>query len=271
MSQRKGRIAAVVTIAAVGVLATGSQAVGVNQPEAPLATNVARDSITSYHIGSYGISQQNDLSVPLQNLLRTPKANSVSSWNLTDNGVAEQDLTAAVRTKLNKAGQQGPKGDKGDTGEKGEAASDVLGGGAVKKEVGPTAIVNIGGSFAARKTELGTFTLPKGTWLINAAVVFDRLNVGDGDYQTPTTDTYPQFAIRYGESPGNFGTDAGTVMGTAISRAGRVELTGSGVKVVTVTDDTTVSLYGFGYNEDQSGFGGGQIKVAAQVSATKIG
>ena len=102
MSQRKGRIAAVITIAAVGVLATGSQAVGVDQPQAPLATNIARDSITSYHIGTSGISQQNDLSAPLQNLLRTPKANSVSSWNLVDSGVAEQDLTAAVRTKLNK-------------------------------------------------------------------------------------------------------------------------------------------------------------------------
>ena len=103
---------------------------------------------------------------------------------------------------------------------------------------------------------------------------FDRKDAGSAGYEAPTTDTYPQFAIRYGDSytgTPNWGVDAGTVMGTAISPAGRVELTGSSVKVVTVTAPTTVNLYGFGYNEDQSGFGGGQIDVSAQVSATKIG
>jgi hypothetical protein len=38
-----------------------------------------------------------------------------------------------------------------------------------------------------------------------------------------------------------------------------------------LTAETTVNLYGFGYNEDRSSFGGGQIDVGAQVSATKIG
>lgn len=60
-------------------------------------------------------------------------------------------------------------------------------------------------------------------------------------------------------------------MGTAISRAGFTELTGSSVATVTVDAATEITVRGFGYNEDRSSFGGGQISASGQVTAVKIG
>jgi hypothetical protein len=56
-----------------------------------------------------------------------------------------------------------------------------------------------------------------------------------------------------------------------ISRAGYTELTGSSTKTIILDKTTTITAYGFGYNEDRSGFGGGQITAGGQVTAVKIG
>lgn len=127
-----------------------------------------------------------------------------------------------------------------------------------------TKIAKIGGPFATNATKLAEFTVPAGTWDIDAAVKFDRVDASAATYETPTTDTMPSFVLRF---PG----DAGTVMGAAISRAGYVELTGASHKRVKFTEPTKVIAYGFGYNEDRSGFGADQISVSAEVTTTRVG
>ncbi|MBB5833999.1 hypothetical protein [Kribbella italica] len=132
----------------------------------------------------------------------------------------------------------------------------------------PKAIEKIGGPFAANKTTVGELKLPAaGTYLVNTQAKFDRKDAGSEGYVTPTTDTYPSLVVRYdGDSK-----DAGTIMGSPVSKAGFVELTGSSTATVTVTGPTTLKVYGFGYNEDRSAFGAGQITVSGQATAVKIG
>lgn len=182
-------------------------------------------------------------------------ARSVAATQVVDNSLGENEFTPAVRAKLNKP-----------------VPVEVFGkqGGTLK--IDETAIDLIGGPFATNATKVGEFTLGKGTWLVNASVVFDRTDANDPDYQTPTTDTMPSFVLRF---PG----DAGTIMGNAISRAGYTELTGSSVQTITLTADTKITAYGFGYNEDRSGFGStgnpagakSQFAVAGSVSAVLVG
>ncbi|WP_432949003.1 hypothetical protein ACQPXM_15270 [Kribbella sp. CA-253562] len=132
----------------------------------------------------------------------------------------------------------------------------------------PKEIAKIGGPFATNRTVIGEVKLPgAGTYLVNTSAMFDRKNAGTEGYETPTTETYPSLVLRYGTDE----KDAGTIMGSPVSKAGFVELTGSSTKTVTVDGPTTINVYGFGYNEDRSAFGAGQITVSAQVSAVKIG
>ncbi|GAB2582357.1 hypothetical protein [Kribbella endophytica] len=129
------------------------------------------------------------------------------------------------------------------------------------------AIEKIGGSFATNKTVVGELKLPgAGIYLVNTQAKFDRKDLGSTGYETPTTETYPSLVVRYDGDK-----DAGTIMGSPVSKAGFVELTGSSTATVTVTGPTTLNIYGFGYNEDRSAFGGGQITVAGQATAVKIG
>lgn len=138
--------------------------------------------------------------------------------------------------------------------------------------IAETAIDKIGGPFATNATKAGEFTLPAGTWLVTAAVQFDRTDANDPDYQAPTTDTMPSFVLRY---PG----DAGTIMGAAISKAGYTELNGSSAMAITLDAATKITAYAFGYNEDRSGFGStgqpagakSQFSVAGKVTAVRIG
>jgi hypothetical protein len=131
----------------------------------------------------------------------------------------------------------------------------------------PKAIEKIGGSFAANKTAVGELKLTAGgTYLINTQAKFDRKDAGSAGYETPTTETYPSLVVRYDGDK-----DAGTIMGSPVSKSGFVELTGSSTATVTVDGPTTLNLYGFGYNEDRSAFGAGQITVGGQVTAVKIG
>ncbi|GAA1511036.1 hypothetical protein [Kribbella lupini] len=132
---------------------------------------------------------------------------------------------------------------------------------------GPKAIEKIGGSFATNKTAVGELKLPgAGTYLVNTQAKFDRKDAGSTGYETPTTETYPSLVVRYDGDK-----DAGTIMGSPVSKAGFVELTGSSTATVTVTGPVTLNIYGFGYNEDRSAFGAGQISVSGQATAVKIG
>ncbi|TCC65777.1 hypothetical protein E0H73_02255 [Kribbella pittospori] len=125
-------------------------------------------------------------------------------------------------------------------------------------------IANIGGSFKTQKTKVGEITLQPGKWLLNASAFFARTEAG-------VAGTRPQLALRVGASDTAFGDDFGTILGAEISPANDRELTGSTVKVVKVAEATKVEVFGFGYNDDGSSAGGGQITVTADVVAVRVG
>ncbi|TQJ12642.1 hypothetical protein FB475_5591, partial [Kribbella jejuensis] len=49
------------------------------------------------------------------------------------------------------------------------------------------------------------------------------------------------------------------------------ELSGSTVKVVTVTKATKVEVFAFGYNDDAGSAGSGEITASASVVAVQVG
>ncbi|TWD82664.1 hypothetical protein FB561_3800 [Kribbella amoyensis] len=193
-------------------------------------------------------------------------ANSVNSSAIRDGSIGERDLYPAYRDALYKVfnqtvGMPALKPEVAGALENGQQTAST----SIKAQP----IEKIGGSWKANATKVGELELPKaGTYLINTAAVFDRKDAGSEGYVAPTTDLYPQLALRYGEENGQ---DAGTVMGTAISKAGFVELTASATKTVKVDGATTIAVYGFGYNENRSGEGAGQVTVAAEITAIKVG
>ena len=243
--------AAVLAAAGGGILVSSSADAA--QAPAPrtiaAGTPLGQGSVTGWHVKDHSLNAVDLDANTVKWFTGGPFNNSVNSNTVKDGSLGEADLNKALNDKL------------------------VLGTGGEVLTIPATPIKTIGGSWVVGKTLLKTFTLKAGTWLVNSAVVFDRVNSDKPTYLVPTTDTMPQFGLRYDitAANGNFGEDAGTVMGNPVSRAGFVELTGSSTKAVTLTKDTDITAYGFGYNEDRSGFGGDQISVSGTVSAIKIG
>jgi hypothetical protein len=134
----------------------------------------------------------------------------------------------------------------------------------VAKDFAPVVIAKIGGSFKTNKTLVGDFTLQPGTWLLNSTAFFARTTAG-------TPGTRPQLALRVGASDTAFGEDYGTILGTEISPAKDRELTGSTVKIVTVKAPTKVEVFAFGYNDDASSAGSGELTASASVVAVQVG
>lgn len=240
-----GRTVAVVAAAGFAVvgLITSSEA-AVPQPERQAA--LPENSV--YH------AQINDQVEA--DLMKTP---ALSVWTTSINkwAVTEDKLAPSVAEKLN---------------------SKVGEGWAV--EIPAKAIENIGGSFATRATVLGTFVLPaRGLFQVTTQAKFDRVDATHADYVTPTTETMPTLALRFTTDEGGVG-DAGTIMGAQISKAGFVELTGSSVASVRPgASPMTVTVYGFGYNEDRGNFGSvdatpgakAQFTAAAKILVDQIG
>jgi hypothetical protein len=143
-------------------------------------------------------------------------------------------------------------------------------------------IEHIGGSYATRATELTAFNLPAdtGTYNLEVNAVFDRLNYNEAGYLTPDTDTYPQLTVRCENEWGDAGEHAtATTMGVPISKKGKIELTSHTSGVVGVSDPDhrrVCHVRGFGYNEDESGFGGvdngatPQFKVAYDIRIYRV-
>ena len=218
----------------------------------------------------------------------TPGPNTVGSaqiinagvWggDIHDNTIPESKLGWDLRQKIAKTGaegkpgpqgEQGPKGEpgakgpQGDTGPQGPAgdpASDVFGKGIYTK-CAPVTIAKIGGSFKANKTKLCEFDLPAGTWMLTTSAFFARTTAG-------APGTRPQLALRKGATADDFGQDYGTILGAEISPSKDRELTGATVKVVA---GGTVEVFAFGYNDDGSSAGSGEITAAADIAAVRVG
>lgn len=143
--------------------------------------------------------------------------------------------------------------------------ADTRGDAQVTKTFGPTKIKYIGGRYldpARGATYVGAFTLPAGTWLVNASAKFNRTVAGDPGVR-------PQLALRVGQSPEDFGDDYGTIMGDDISKAADADLYGSSLKLVTVGVATQVNVYAFGYTDTRGIEGSNEITAAASIVAVR--
>lgn len=185
--------------------------------------------------GSLGTS---DIYGPAVDYLRQTPANSVWTSSLNNYVVSQDKLHPAVAAQL----------------KYGTVADGNI------YNTPTVTIAKIGGSFATNATKLGTFTLPAGTWNLFFKERFERITSG-------AAGTRMQLAIRESGSGEDYGTD----MGTEISPTKGRELVQSGVSIITVDGNTTLDVYGFGYNDDQSAAGSGEITGKAQVWAELVG
>lgn len=164
-------------------------------------------------------------------------------------------------------GPQGPKGDTGATGPqgpKGEAGAPGAPGAdgqdaglSVNETSGPTVVANIGGRFADRATVADTFTLPAGTHQITTDGFFTSTEATSGM-------TRLQVAVRGG------GQDLGTCFTGAASELANREATCSTTRVITVDQPTEVTVYVFGYADNQGSADGGKFSAYTATSALQV-
>lgn len=232
--------------AAVGLLFGGSAVLSASAAPAPVRPSAAAPLAAEDTVGTKAIIDgqiyQSDINDGVEAFLRSTPANSVWSTSMNNGIVSEQKLTAAVKAKL----------------ELGSLSGDPI-------AIQATPIANIGGSFLSRSTKVGEVTLQPGTWLVNTSAVFARVTAG-------AEGTRPQLALRYNKTEAQpFGEDAGTIMGAEISEAAGRELTGSSVKAMTVSVPTVIDVHAFGYNDDTSSAGSGELTAAAEITALRVG
>lgn len=142
----------------------------------------------------------------------------------------------------------------------------------------PKVIENLGGKYFGddvnsaaddRYTVIGSFSLGKGKWLVNTSVQFTRTAAG-------IAGTRPQIGLRIGQDQtlagdAKWGKSLGTVSGAEISPANGRDLFGSAVGSIDLTQPTTVTVYGFGYNDSQGTEGSGQITAQVTVNPLRVG
>lgn len=193
--------------------------------------------------------------------------NTVRSVDVKDGTIRTRDLAESVIAKFDSLDHPGVKGDtgprgeqgpKGEQGQPGDPASDVKGDGGTVFD-SSSLITNIGGAFTSRRTNFGTFTLSPGTYLLNFTGYFDRVDNAQA--------SSPQMMIALRSANGG---EMGTVLTGNFPATGDREMTGSGSTVVTITEQTPVSVYVFGYNNDGSSAGSGNYAANVQVSAVRV-
>lgn len=235
----------IATLAAVGLLFGGSALLPASAVQAPAPRSASALSDPN-SCGSPCIIDnsiyQSDINDGVEAYLRQTPANSVWTSSLNNFVVTQDKLHPAVQAKLNWGSlADGPQ------------------------DIPETAIAKIGGPFLDNATLLGSVDLPAGDWLVNTSAVFTRTTSG-------ATGTRPQMALRYNATQANpFGESAGTLMGVEISPTANRELTESASEYVHITEPTQMSIYGFGYNDDQSAAGSGQITAKARITLLRVG
>lgn len=262
-------VAVVATVLAVGISPTAASAKDVDTARAaavvqPSANTVGTTQICDRCIGSgdYGLK-------------------SIYGSALRDNTVPWLALGSQLRAEI-RAAQQKADAAKTQATNADNKAQDAL----ERPDYGtltePTAldskvIENLGGKYFGdttatgddRYTVLGTFSLTKGKWLVNTAVQFHRNAAG-------VAGTRPQVGLRIGQDQtltgdAVWGRTLGTISGAEISPASGRDLFGSAVGSITLTETTTVTVYGFGYNDSQGTEGSGQIAAQVTVNPLRVG
>lgn len=134
------------------------------------------------------------------------------------------------------------------------------------KDVAPTVITNIGGKFAERATNAGTISVPAGgLYEIRGQYRIERTTAAAAD----SVAVRPQVALRYGE-----GKDAGTAMGVEIAKSKGREIVGATygqVDTRSATGLTDVTVYLFGYADDGSSTGSGELTGSGSFKIVRVG
>lgn len=140
-------------------------------------------------------------------------------------------------------GPPGPKGPKGDTGAQGP--SGVIG--TTTTDLGGVASVATGGSFVTNATQVGSgVSLKAGTYLIS-------LNAKATPLMTSAVQVFPEFFVYDQVKNAAFAGDLFNVGSGALESGGNVNIDSyySGSTVITLTQDTTLDIYAFGYDSDR--------------------
>jgi hypothetical protein len=152
----------------------------------------------------------------------------------------------------NVAGQQGPAGPAGAAGQPGAAGppgyrgpSGVVSTGVT--DLGSVASVATGGSFVTRATEVGTISLKAGTYLLN-------VNAKATPDVSSAIEIFPQFFVYDQAANASFTGDLFNVgSGPLASNSTTIDSYFSGSGEVTLSSQTTLYIYAFGYDSDTSG------------------
>lgn len=209
------------------------------------------------------------------------KNDSVRSADIKDGNLRMKDLRPGVVSQIKAGGAVGPEGPagaegpegpqgpvgpigpEGPQGEPGDPASDVLGSSVVAESFPQTTVTDIGGSFATRATQVGSFELQPGTYLVSTDGFFITT-------EATSAQTRMQVAVR-GVDGSTWGSDLGTCFTGTISALANREATCNTTRTVVVEAPTTVNVKAFGYADDQGSADSGKVDVLMNVSAVKIG
>ena len=251
MSLHNNRFVAVTAGAAILVAASSFGAVAANLVT---SADIKDQTIKKVDIGkaAVGGDEVKDSSLKMKDL--SSGAQSKLKGNTGSTGPSGPQGPAGPAGPQGPAGPAGPQGPAGPAGAAGPAV-----GLSVNETSGPTTVTNIGGSFATRATVADTYTLPVGTHQISTDGFFVSTAVTSGF-------TRLQVAVR-----GAGGQDFGTCFtGTASALAQR-EATCSTTRVATVTQPTPVTVWVFGYADNQGSADGGLFTAYTSSSALKVG
>ena len=155
-------------------------------------------------------------------------------------------------------GAQGPAGPAGPQGPSGVVST-------VTDDLGGIASVPTGGSFATNATEAGTIALKAGTYLITLNAKATPPAAGTG-----AVSVFPQFFVYNTTANAAFTGDLFNVGSGALEDGANSQIDSyySGTATITLTADTTLHAYAFGYDSDRGA--GSYVLDDLSVTATQI-
>lgn len=215
------------------------------------------------------------------------KDSSLTGKDIKNGSLGKGDLSKWVQGRLEAAGKPGPvgaTGERGETGAQGPAGADGQTGPAgpagadgtdgtdganfeltYANTFEPVTIANLGGSFATRATQVGSFELPAGKYLVQTDALFKH------NGSTPNASPSLMAAVRVDDGT-QWGADASTVFATFPGpTTTEREAQGTSLRVITLTETKTINVKAFGYNANQSADGSGGYNALISVVVQKVG
>lgn len=196
------------------------------------------------------------------------KNESLTGKDVKNGSLGKQELSPWVQGRLEKAGAAGKAGANGKDGVNGTNGTNGVDGKNFElthaETFAKTTIVNIGGSFRTRATEVGEFELPAGKYLIQTDALFQH------NGSTPTAAPSLQAAVRVADGS-EWGVDAGTVFATFPGATDyKREAQGTTFRVIELDQAQTVTVQAFGYNADGSDAGSAGFDATISVVVQKV-